>query len=131
MNTKAVYITGKTFECKNALKESGWKYDGTRKAWTKEAPAAETTRIVRGVYHTDGRYTPTSAEERAEFARSLGGNRKGCAIFTVEKGAMVWASETYEAPTKRTATQTCRAQNAHDRAWGEGRYGNVSDPDYL
>lgn len=127
MNTR-VYITGKTYECRNALKDAGWKYDGARKVWTKDAPEAETQRIAYGTYDATGRHTPTSAEEREEFARRIGGRRKGCAVYN-DSHKLVWASETYSRTTR--AADTSRAQDAHDRAWGEGRYGNVSDPDYL
>jgi hypothetical protein len=127
MTTQKVTLTGNTYPHRDALKKSGWKWNQTEKAWEKEAQSAA---IIAALNKEPG--------ARQALAVAIGGAKKGCRIDCPRPGlpsVNLWLDKECKASAERPApvhsTAPIRAQDAHDRVWGEGRYGNLDDPDYL
>jgi hypothetical protein len=122
-----ITITGNTFLAKESIKAAGWKWNSHQKCWTKEVDAAEVVAAMNG-----------TATEKFDFAKSVCGNKKGCIItqMNIVTGNIVtvWESKTYAefaAAAIAKENRVSPAQDRFNRAWGEGRYGSISDPDYL
>lgn len=100
---ETITISGRTYQIKDSLKSTGWKYEPKTKTWKKQA---EIPQAFVGM--------PESEASR-EFVKTIQGNKKGC-IVTAHNGCTVlFKSKEYVATySPRTA-----AEAREDKKWHE------------
>lgn len=122
------YIVGETYEARESLKKSGWKWNSSQRRWEKEICGQDVRSCLKWGAET------LTQEERLEIAKKMGGNKKGCAIFAANGSVTIWVSKTYveRIPAPTAADRRAGAAAAEFRMWnqdGRGQFCREDDHD--
>lgn len=87
-NMTGIEINGNTYNSRKILKENGWKWNASMRAWTKNTTQKEIDHIKDLGY-----------EAQIAWAKTHGANRQGCIVTANNGSTVLWKSAWFQ-PTE-------------------------------